>query len=111
MASKLACAGVRSAPKKPAPAALSNGSKLPRHSKPAPTRFSASHNNHNNKGAHHVTTPDNGFAEITHRELGLRRQLTSGQMSMIAIGGAIGTGLFMGSAYAIGYAGPSVLVS
>lgn len=58
-----------------------------------------------------MTTPDNGFAEITHRELGLRRQLTSGQMSMIAIGGAIGTGLFMGSAYAIGYAGPSVLVS
>ena len=67
--------------------------------------------NHNNKGAHHVTTPDTGFAEITQRELGLRRQLTSGQMSMIAIGGAIGTGLFMGSAYAIGYAGPSVLVS
>ena len=58
-----------------------------------------------------MTTPDNGFAEITHRELGLRRQPTSGQMSMIAIGGAIGTGLFMGSAYAIGYAGPSVLVS
>ncbi|NWC55164.1 hypothetical protein HX799_28880, partial [Pseudomonas tolaasii] len=60
--------------------------------KPAPTRFSASNNHHNNKGAHHVTTPDTGFAEITHRELGLRRQLTSGQMSMIAIGGAIGTG-------------------
>ncbi len=58
-----------------------------------------------------MTTPDNGFAEITHRELGLRRQLTCGQMSMIAIGGAIGTGLFMGSAYAIGYAGPSVLLS
>jgi L-asparagine transporter-like permease len=58
-----------------------------------------------------VTTPNDGFAEITHRELGLRRQLTSGQMSMIAIGGAIGTGLFMGSAYAIGYAGPSVLLS
>ena len=58
-----------------------------------------------------MTTPNDGFAEITHRELGLRRQLTSGQMSMIAIGGAIGTGLFMGSAYAIGYAGPSVLLS
>jgi amino acid transporter, AAT family len=30
---------------------------------------------------------------------------------MIAIGGAIGTGLFLGSAFAIGFAGPSVLVS
>lgn len=30
---------------------------------------------------------------------------------MIAIGGAIGTGLFMGSAFAIGFAGPSVLIS
>ncbi len=27
--------------------------------------------NPNNKGAHHVTMPDNGFAEITPRELGL----------------------------------------
>ena len=52
-----------------------------------------------------------GFETISNREQGLRRQLTSGQMSMIAIGGAIGTGLFMGSAYAIGYAGPSVLLS
>ena len=30
---------------------------------------------------------------------------------MIAIGGAIGTGLFLGSAFAIGFAGPSVLIS
>ena len=42
---------------------------------------------------------------------GLRRSLTSGQLSMIAIGGAIGTGLFLGSGFAIGLAGPSVLVS
>ena len=32
-------------------------------------------------------------------------------MTMIAIGGAIGTGLFMGSGFAIGFAGPSVLIS
>jgi AAT family amino acid transporter len=41
----------------------------------------------------------------------LQRSLTSGQLSMIAIGGAIGTGLFLGSAFAIRLAGPSVLVS
>lgn len=41
----------------------------------------------------------------------LHRSLTSGQLSMIAIGGAIGTGLFLGSAFAIGLAGPSVLIS
>lgn len=52
-----------------------------------------------------------GFAAITAREQGLKRQLTSGQMAMIAIGGAIGTGLFMGSSFAIGFAGPGVLVS
>ena len=37
--------------------------------------------------------------------------MTAGQMSMIAIAGAIGTGLFLGSGFAIGCAGPSVLVS
>jgi amino acid transporter, AAT family len=51
------------------------------------------------------------FDHITDREAGLQRRLTSGQMSMIAIGGAIGTGLFLGSKFAIGLAGPSVILS
>lgn len=45
------------------------------------------------------------------RESGLRQRLSSAQMTMIAIGGAIGTGLFLGSSFAIGFAGPSVLLS
>jgi len=51
------------------------------------------------------------FQKIKDREQGLQRRLSSGQMSMIAIGGAIGTGLFLGSKFAIGFAGPSVLIS
>jgi AAT family amino acid transporter len=51
------------------------------------------------------------FDAITEREQGLRRSLSSRQLSMIAIGGAIGTGLFLGSGFAISFAGPSVLVS
>src|SRR5579862_4986443 len=45
------------------------------------------------------------------RERGLRRSLGAGRLTMIAIGGAIGTGLFLGSAFAIGLAGPAVLLS
>ncbi|MFP5115587.1 amino acid permease [Bacillaceae bacterium C204] len=45
------------------------------------------------------------------QEEGLQRALTDRQLTMIAIGGAIGTGLFMGSGIAIGYAGPGVLLS
>ncbi|QSO55283.1 amino acid permease [Alicyclobacillus curvatus] len=48
---------------------------------------------------------------VFERESGLQRQLSTGQLTMIAIGGAIGTGLFMGSGIAIGYAGPAVLIS
>lgn len=51
------------------------------------------------------------FDAITDREKGLRRGLSPAQLSMIAIGGAIGTGLFLGSKFAIGLAGPSVLLS
>ncbi len=42
---------------------------------------------------------------------GLRRELKTGQLTMIAMGCALGTGLFLGSGLAIGLAGPAVLVS
>ncbi|HLW98680.1 MAG TPA: amino acid permease [Candidatus Acidoferrales bacterium] len=48
---------------------------------------------------------------ILGRESGLRRKLTSSQVSMIALGGAIGTGLFLGSAIPVRAAGPGVIVS
>ncbi|RRD68328.1 amino acid permease [Comamonadaceae bacterium OH2310_COT-174] len=51
------------------------------------------------------------FNHIIERESGLQRHLSAGQMAMIAIGGAIGTGLFLGSGFAIGFAGPSVILS
>ncbi|HZM12406.1 MAG TPA: amino acid permease [Candidatus Limnocylindrales bacterium] len=51
------------------------------------------------------------FDTIQEREKGLQRGLTSAQLTMIAIGGAIGTGLFLGSSFAIGFAGPAVIVS
>src|SRR5690349_1137414 len=54
---------------------------------------------------------EGGFNVIAEREKGLRQGLSSAQLSMIAIGGAIGTGLFLGSGFAINFAGPSVLVS
>ncbi len=40
----------------------------------------------------------------------LQRKLNNRHLQMIAIGGAIGTGLFMGSGKTISLAGPSILV-
>lgn len=48
---------------------------------------------------------------ILEREAGLHRNLTPRQISMIAIGGAIGTGLFLGSALSVRLAGPGVILS
>jgi L-asparagine transporter-like permease len=45
------------------------------------------------------------------QEVGLRRSLSKAQIVMIGLGGAIGTGLFMGSGLAVGYAGPAVILS
>ena len=50
-------------------------------------------------------------SEIVQRETGLHRNLTPRQLSMIAIGGAIGTGLFLGSAISVKLAGPGVILS
>jgi L-asparagine transporter-like permease len=49
--------------------------------------------------------------ELVDRESGLHHNLSRAQITMIGLGGAIGTGLFMGSGIAIGYAGPAVLIS
>ena len=51
------------------------------------------------------------IAEPALREEGLQRQLTAGQMTMVGVGGSIGTGLLLGSAAAIEVAGPAVIIT
>lgn len=55
--------------------------------------------------------PASSAGDPVAREAGLRRELTPRQLTMIALGGAIGTGLFLGSTISIRIAGPAVVAS
>ncbi len=44
-------------------------------------------------------------------EQGLRKELSAGQMAMVAVGGSIGTGLLLGSGAALQIAGPAVIIT
>jgi L-asparagine transporter-like permease len=57
----------------------------------------------------HTDVPEH--QHIMQREQGLARQLSQRQLSMMAVGSAIGTGLFLGSAIAVRTAGPGVILT
>src|SRR5215471_8011862 len=58
-----------------------------------------------------LTPGTNDLSGHTGEPAELRRRLTQRQLSMLAIGGAIGVGLFLGSSVTIRLAGPGVIVS
>src|SRR5699024_11207848 len=58
--------------------------------------------------AHTVTTSTTDTDH--HQDRHLARSLGHGQMAMIAMGSALGTGLFLGSGEATGIAGPAVIL-
>lgn len=53
---------------------------------------------------------DNGHQSTQDKGNHLERGLTNRHVQMIALGGAIGTGLFLGSGESIHYAGPSIIL-
>ena len=58
-----------------------------------------------------MTVPNRSGTLIADEGEKLSRQLTAPQLAMIAIGGSIGTGLFLGSALAVRTAGPGVILT
>lgn len=55
-----------------------------------------------------MTTPDD---RAVVNERGLSRQLSTAQQAAMALGGAIGTGLFLGSGLSVNVAGPGIVLS
>src|SRR3954466_4431116 len=55
-------------------------------------------------------TPTDQHPDVRN-EQGLSRQLSSAQQTTMALGGAIGTGLFLASGFAVNVAGPAVILS
>ena len=61
---------------------------------------------------HGLTAQEAGSSPSSHHpQAHLHRNLNNRHIQLIAIGGAIGTGLFLGSGKAIRAAGPSIIVS
>src|SRR5437899_7984785 len=58
-----------------------------------------------------VAVPGSTEYRVLRNEETLSRQLSGRQLTMIAIGGAIGTGLFLGSSLAVRLAGPAVILT
>ncbi len=56
-------------------------------------------------------TKDTEASDLIQREAGLQHQLSPAQVAMIALGGTIGTGLFLTSAISVKLAGPAVILS
>jgi len=55
--------------------------------------------------------PNASTAPVPQVHDGLQRRLNSRQLTMIAMGGAIGVGLFLGSSVTIELAGPGVIIT
>src|SRR5271170_6185975 len=58
-----------------------------------------------------VKSSENDLSSSVPPQQELRRRLSQRQLTMLAIGGAIGVGLFLGSGFTIQLAGPGVIVS